>query len=423
MLFSKKQTILFLFSLLLFSLSAQYKTQILQDHIKSLQVNRSDWNLSYPVIYLDRPLDGITINFDMLEAEMHQITYTIIHCDAEWERSDLSVNEYLEGFQESFIENYDYSRSTNIDYVNYQLRIPNDDVQLTKSGNYTVVVYDQDNEDTLLTACFYIVEPLVTIYGAVGGIAHSGRSNAKQQLNFSIIHPNYPFGQPLVETKVVAFQNNSRHHQVISSTPTYIREGKLIYEQNPKFTFLGGGEYRTFEASSIRFKGQGIQDITFFSPYYHFTLRPSDIRYHKAYEFDNDINGKFVIRRQESADEDIDTEADYLLVHFSLPMEDPILDGKVYVGGGFTYDALDETNQMIYNTKTKAYEGHFLLKQGYYNYRYYVLSNWDGELKSAPIEMDAFQTENDYQIFFYHHPIGERYDRLIGYQVINTLGK
>ena len=76
----------------------------------------------------------------------------------------------------------------------------------------------------------------------------------------------------------------------------------------------------------------------------------------------------------------------------------------------------------IEQSQTNQY-AHVLLKQGYYNYRYYVVSNRDGQIKSDPIEMDAYQTENDYQIFFYHCPMGERYDRLIGYQVINTLGK
>lgn len=423
MLSAKKLTTLLSFIILSFSLSAQLQTEILKDHVKSLQVSRSNWNLSYPVIYLDRPQDGISISFDMLESEMHQLTYTIVHCDAEWNRSDLSVNEYQEGFQECFLDEYNYSNSTTIDYVNYQLRIPNDDVLLTKSGNYAVVVYDQDTEDTLLTACFYMVEPIVTITGGIGGITHSGKSNAMQQLNFTVLHPNFNLSQPLVETKVVVQQNNTRHHQVISSTPTYIHNGKLIYEQNPDFAFPGGGEYRLFEATSSRYVGQGVDDISYYAPYYHYTLRASDIRHYKAYEFDNDINGKFVIRRQESHEDDVDIEADYIMAHFTLPMKEPILDGKVYVGGGFTYDAIDESTQMIYNTETKAYEGHFLLKQGYYNYRYYVHSNWDGQLKSAPIEMDAFQTENDYQLFFYYCPIGERYDRLIGYQIINTIGK
>lgn len=416
---------LILISLFLYSsiASAQYSTRPMKKNVKALQVSRADWNLSYPVIYLNKIQDAVAISFDIVEDEMHQLTYNVIHCDAAWQPSDLSVNEYLEGFQNAYADNYEYSQATNIDYVNYKIFLPNEDIQLKVSGNYAVVVYDEDDEDTVLTACFSVVEQFTEIYGAVGGISTGGRSNSEQQLNFTINHPDYTIRQPLIETKVVVKQNNNIYPQILTSTPTYIHTNRLVFEQNPEFTFPGGDEYRIFETSSVRFTAEGVQSIDFFSPFNHVTLRPSELRHYKAYTFDNDINGKFVIRRQESADEDANTEADYIVAHFSLPMEDPILDGKVYVGGDFTYNLLDESTQMTYNPETKAYEASFMLKQGYYNYRYYVVSNRNGEIKSAPIEMDAYQTENDYQIFFYYSPMGQRYDRLIGYQIINSLNK
>lgn len=421
----KIKTILITASILLlsFSATAQYRTEPKQERVKSLQVTRIESDLSYPIIYLNSTLDAISINFDIIAPEMNQITYSVIHCDANWQVSDLSVNEYLDGFQSSYLDNYDYSRSTTIDYVNYQLDLPNDDVRLKLSGNYVVICMDEDEGDTLLTACFSIVDPQVDIYGVVGGITHSGRSREKQQLNFTVSHPNYSIDQALVETKVVVKQNNSNIHKRSSSTPTYIHTGKLVYEQNPEYAFPGGDEYRAFESTSIKYASIGVAQVEYFEPYYHLTLSPDKIRHYMAYEFDNDINGKFIIRREQSSDEDINTEADYTVAHFSLPMEDPILDGKVYLGGQFTYDALDPSSQMIYNNKRKAYETHCMLKQGYYNYRYYMVSNRTGKVTSAPIEMDAYETENDYQIFFYHRPIGERYDQLIGYKVVNTLDK
>lgn len=417
------QKLLLILSFLLFSIvtSAQYSTKPLQKNIKALRVNRTDWNLSYPIIYLDRPQDAIEVNFDLIESEMHQITYSIVHCDAEWLPSDLSVNEYLDGFQNSYANNYEYSQATNIDYVNYTVRIPNEDVHLKVSGNYAVVFYDEDDKTPLLTACFSIVEPLTEVIGTVGGISTSGRSKSQQQLNFTINHDNYVIRQPLTESKVVVQQNNNTKQRVITSTPTYIHTNQLIFDHNPVFTFPGGDEYRIFETSSLRFSGEGVESIDFFSPFYHVTLRSSKLRHSMAYEYDDDIDGKFFIRRQESDQEDANLEADYIVAHFTVPMENPILDGKVYVDGGFTYNIMDKTTQMTYNPKRKAYEASFMLKQGYYNYRYYIRSNRDGKIKSAPIELDAFQTENDYQIFFFHRPMGERYDRLIGYQVINSL--
>ncbi len=403
------------------NIAAQFSTQPLSDKVKTLQVSRAGWSLSYPVIYLDRPTDAIAISFDYLEAEMRQITYSLIHCDANWHVSDLSVNEYMDGFQGSYVEDFAYSRSTNIDYVNYQLSLPNQDVALRLSGNYVVVFFDEDEQDTLATACFSVVEPYVNINGTVSGISTRGSSGKSQQLNFTVSYTDLTIQQPLVETKVVVIQNNDDNTKVVENTPTYIHSDRLVYEQHPDFSFPGRGEYRHFEASSVKYASRGVADISYYSPFYHFNLRPADLRQLSNYEFDEDINGKYVVRRQESENEDAATEADYIVVHFTVPMTQPIWDGKVYVGGNFLYNAVDKTSQMTYNTERKCYEASIMLKQGYYNYRYFVRSNRDGSIKSAPIEMDAFQTENDYQIFFYYHELGERYDRLVGYQLINSL--
>ncbi len=416
-----RKFLIFILSIIYINVFGQYKTEILNPNVKSLKVSRSGWPTSYPVISTQELQGGITINFDILESDVHQISYTITHCNAEWKPSDLSSNEYLNGFQDNYINDYDFSRSTNVDYVNYNLNLPNDDVQMRLSGNYSVVFFDEDIEDTIAVACFSVFEPLTSIYGTVSGISGRGNSAKSQQLNFTIEHPNIKISQPLIESKVSVIKNGSRLHQVIENTPTYIHADRLIYEQHPKMTFSGGDEYRLFETSSLRYNGKGIQEVAYYSPYYHITLEPDEAKGMRQYEYDDDINGKFLIRRQESRIEDSNTEADYTIVHFSIPMEEPILYGKAYVGGEFVYDVIDERTQLTYNAEKKAYEHHLLLKQGYYNYRYYLNSNFEKKLQSAPFEKDAYQTENDYQVFFYYREISERYDRLIGYEVINTI--
>lgn len=403
------------------SVHAQYSTKPINDKLKSLEVSRAGIQLSTPIMYLNNLDAGIVIEFDILNAEMNEVTYSVIHCNTDWMPSDLSVNEYIEGFQSSYIDNYEYSQATNIDYVHYKLNLPNDDVQMKLSGNYAVVARNEDSGDTLFTACFYIIDQQVSINGSIGGASNIGISGKSQQVNFNISHSGYPIARPITETKVIVQQNNSRIHQATGNTPTYIRNDELVYEQHPKFSFPGGGEFRTFECVSKRYAGKGVENISYFSPFHHFTLKSEELKGVRNYEYDNDINGKFVIRRQESEDEDSDYEAEYVVAHFSIPMKDPILDGKVYISGGFTYDELSKKTQMIYNNDRQMYEGLLQIKQGYYDYRYYIQSTWDKEIRSAPIEMDAFQTENDYQIFFYHRQMGERYDRLIGYKTINSI--
>ncbi len=65
--------------------------------------------------------------------------------------------------------------------------------------------------------------------------------------------------------------------------------------------------------------------LQFHDPYYHATLFPSEPRT-KNYSYDEDQNGRYLIRYDDATDNNI--EADYFFVHFSLPWEDPFIDGK-----------------------------------------------------------------------------------------------
>ncbi len=119
-------------------------------------------------------------------------------------------------------------------------------------------------------------------------------------------------------------------------------------------------------------------------------------------------------------DFDDETEADYVFVHFSLYSKEPSLLGKVYLSGDLTQRILDENSEMTYNFSTRCYEKTVLLKQGGYNYQYLFVGNGENIGKTDPIEGSYWQTENDYQIFVFHRGFGDRYDRLIGYQLLNN---
>lgn len=68
-------------------------------------------------------------------------------------------------------------------------------------------------------------------------------------------------------------------------------------------------------------------------------------------------------------------------------------------------------------TKKRIVPSQFILKQGWYDYQYGLkgAAGWN----MAAFEDNHFQTENEYEIFFYYRAMGSRYDELIGYTVIN----
>ena len=73
---------------------------------------------------------------------------------------------------------------------------------------------------------------------------------------------------------------------------------------------------------------------------------------------------------------------------------------------------------MKYNPETHAYEGSQLLKQGAYNYQYLYVAPGSTAGSTAQAEGNYYETENEYLILIYNRAFGERYDKLIGMQLV-----
>ena len=141
------------------------RNNVADPKIASLQVMAGENWMGMPVIELGQPTP-ITISFDVLTHNYHRYIYKVEHCDADWSTSSgIFESDYCEGFaQGNVIENLRQSQGTNQFYTHYTLRIPNEKCILKLSGNYKVSIYDEQNEDsTVLTACFMVVEPMMKL--------------------------------------------------------------------------------------------------------------------------------------------------------------------------------------------------------------------------------------------------------------------
>ena len=88
--------------------------------------------------------DWVTISFDHFTHDYHRFIYKIVHCNADWTPSDLFEVDYMDGFNNQPIEDYENSLNTTMLYTHYRLDLPNDDIQFKVSGNYRVEIYLED---------------------------------------------------------------------------------------------------------------------------------------------------------------------------------------------------------------------------------------------------------------------------------------
>lgn len=400
--------------------SYYYQNAVYRETIKSVQLFNEENELSNPVIELGSNT-RLILKFDELSEAVGEYSYTIIHCDAQWNESFIQQMDYLSGFVDNPLTDYAMSFNTTVKYVNYQLQIPNEDCTPKLSGNYALVVFEgSDRKNLVLIQRFYVVEPLVRIEGLVKKATFDPFQGDNQEVDFRIHHERLKLLNPREDIKVIVQQNRRWDNAIVNLKPLFIKENLLDYDYNKENVFPGGNEFRYFDLRTIRYTGENVQNIEFFRPVYHVTLIPDVLRTQKEYFFYKEMNGNFVIESQDRVT-DPDTECDYAFVHFFLSVPSELAGGSVNVFGALTGWNANQGNQMKYNFQKAGYELTMLLKHGYYNYQYVYVPQGAQKADAANLEGSHFETENEYQIFAYYRDLSSRYDRLVGFTNLNSL--
>jgi len=398
--------------------SGPLKNGIYLENIRSVQFVREGWDFSQPVLELGAD-QRLLLKFDELADGVTNFIYTITHCDSEWYPSRLVQSEYMEGFIENPVTDYAGSVNTTSKYTNYLLTLPNENVRFLISGNYLLSVFDEANRSTpVITRRFYIVEPSTDISGEVKKSTFEGYKGRDQEIDFAVDYSRFSIQDPRTEVRVVVMQNSRTDNCLTNLKPLFVRNNLLSYDLSRENVFAGGNEFRNFDTKNIRMNGLGVANIEFINPDYHVSLRTDQIR-HGDYRNESDLNGHYLIKNDRVTDSDL--EADYIFVHFSLEMKEPLLGGEIYVFGGLSDWQCLPANKMKWNFESKRYEAAVLLKQGFYDYQYVYVENGSNKVDNTLLEGSYVETENDYQIFVYYRSFSSRYDKLIGYRTINSV--
>ncbi|MFT4662598.1 MAG: hypothetical protein ACI8XB_002888 [Patiriisocius sp.] len=396
----------------------RYEDHVYNENIKTDQMHLTGYPLSSPIARLTSG-ETLTLSFDDLGTDVEDYYYKIIHCDAKWNPTDLLENQYIEGFFSDVITDYDFSFNTLIQYVHYELQFPNRNMSAKISGNYIILVMRDNEEDQpVLSKRFMLVENSVAIVPKVRRAPSNADRNYKQLVEFEIQHASFPIVNPYRDLEVVVRQNERWDNALYDLKPIYIKDKRLIYESQNKYSFAGGNEYRFFNLRSIRYQTEQVQSIVQEEDGFHAWLTPYGKRRFSVYTTRFDINGRYEIKTTDAFDSKV--EADYVKVHFTLPYDEPELDANLYVMGGFSDRQTHKGNQLFYNEQLNQYETEIILKQGYYDYQYVMLKDGDSQINATHIEGSHFATENGYDILVYFKDISDDYQRLIGARVFGS---
>ena len=351
----------------------------------------------------------LKLSFDDLDADSKQYKYKIEHKTHDWKPSRLFASQFVNGFDQNTIIDVTNSFNTLQSYSHYELKIPNINTVITKSGNYLLSVLDR-YDAIVFTRKFVLYENATTVPVSVIRSRNIKTVDTQQTIQFSVNHPGVRINNPKQEIHVTILKNNNWNEVISDLQPTFFKQNQLLYTYTNKTNFWGGNEYLNFDSKILRNKSVNIIKITKEEVYNHY-IYPFTFNAFRPYTYNPDINGQFAVRTLEGRDNN--TEADYALMHFSIAIDSAFSEKEVFVFGAFNAFSVGRENQMYYDSKNQKYTASLLLKQGFYNYTFATLGS-DNVVNTNEINGSFFETENEYTVIVYFKPSGSLYDQVIG---------
>ena len=358
--------------------------------IKSIQL--LDANNNEKLIFND--FEFMTIVFDELNEKSRSFYYEIEHYDFNWKLSNIRKSEFLDGFDDIRITNYTKSYNTLNPYIHYRFKIPNKNLSLTKSGNYKIIIKDNNGNYMFSRKFILIRNP------QIGSIEISKPKNInfqKSNQNLKIIIPcnDCNFNNNSFQYKLIVHKNYNLKNCKIINYPTFKLADSFVFDN---IAFSGGLQFFNFDNSNILKTSIEIKNINLKTTYVT-ELRQDKIS--NVYVYEPDINGRDIIKNNKGKNF---TESEYSKVVFSLKT-DKTNNFPVYVVGNFNNYEINENS--ILKKMNNQYRTELLLKQGFYNYKYVIKeNNFNNEIENF------WQTENLYTAILYEKRPEENYFKI-----------
>lgn len=135
--------------------------KVYDTEIKTVTLESDYSSSTIPIISING--GSLRLNFDDLLNEERRFYYKIIHCDKNWNVSGMREIDFINGFNDELMRNYEYSTNTRIKFIHYWLDLPNENTSFKISGNYVLLVYEENTDTPMLTRRFIVNENIVGV--------------------------------------------------------------------------------------------------------------------------------------------------------------------------------------------------------------------------------------------------------------------
>ena len=405
--------------------TAQIPDHIYAGNIHTVKLHKYGDIYSYPIMLLNTG-DQLELHFDDMDADYKNYYYTYQLCNADWTPANIQPFDYIRGFQTNRIRTYRNSSLVQTRYTHYEVMLPDRNSTLTRSGNYLLKVFlDDDTSKLVFTRRFLVVNNKASVAALVQQPFNANYFRTHQRLQVTVSTANAQINAfSPQDLKVVMLQNNVWATASLVDRPTIFRGNYYEYSDEEYSTFEAGKEWRWIDLRSLRLMSDRMTDIIDSAKQTYVYVKPDGERRQQIYVYYRDYNGIYTVENTDGNNPY--WQSDYAWVYFTyIPPGNRRYEGKsVYVFGELTNYQPDESSRMIFNDEKGVYEKVLFLKQGYYNYSYVTLTDKKPQDKYASLENtegNYWGTENNYMVLVYYRPFGARADELIGFTRVNSV--
>lgn len=387
------------------------RDQINVPFIRSVQLHLDGAVMSYPAMALGGEA-GLLLSFDDLDTLERVYHYTVVQYDARWQVANPRQSDYIQGFPQNTIDDYQHSIASVIPYRHFRLNIPNDDFVITQSGNYLLVVFEVSADQPLFARRFVVYEPLFPIEARLRATKAGDLTRAWHQIEAFADIAQARMADPHSDI-TLRIVPNGVWQLAVDAVPTFVRGTELEY----RVDIAPGNEFRTINLKELSENRADVLRLEYVQGAGN-VLLPTDFpRAGTPFRSSADMNGRFHIEKLDAWDDDLNPE--YFYAHFTLETPQPMLDGNIFIFGALTGYSLAPWSLMAYDMDAGAYHGQLLLKQGFYDYTYLFVPSFDPQPDFARVEGNFGQTVNDYLIYMYFRDRATATDRLAGFVVVH----
>lgn len=388
--------------------------------VQTVLLYAGDNQLNDPVIPLEDMTDHLSLSFDIIDGQGDVLNYTFIHCSHDWQPTRLQRMQYASGFESDRLDDYAFSRNTLIEYANYQLKFPREDMRPLISGNYLLIVYGDDMNDLYFTRRFMVVDEKAHVGATVPRYPDDLTfTNTHHQLNVKVGLTNYLTGNTQQYSYLTIRQNGRWDNAAVGLKPTYVYPDYISFEHHPQTVFEAANQYRRFNTSNFYFQSENLAHIRQTDASFEIDIATCESRARLAYTSYDDIHGeKFIYVENDNLDNN--TEADYCRVNFFYKSEALLTHEDLYIMGALNDWCFNESNKMTYDYRLRGYTCSMVLKQGYYNFMFATVDRKTGLVMTDLTAGNHWETNNVYKLYFYFYNAVKGYDELIGYSVVGS---